>query len=226
MIGSLVFSVALGCLYAVVLSFDIKGKNLMKAVILMPWVLPGNCDGYVMRWMFMSEQGILWSLLVRMGLLSEDARMLSDPTTAMLLVIVANVWRAAPYVAIMVYGKLKSLPQNQVEAARIDGANAVQSFMYVTIPWVWPIVKRCALLLFVWSFNAYSIIYTMTSGGPANATMILPLALRNMAFGQYAFGKGAAYGMIILLILLVTIALLSVIFKIVRAVYRRARGRA
>jgi len=226
MAGSLVFSILLGVLFATVLTFDIKGKNIMKAVVLMPWVLPEVITGYVMRWMFVSEQGILWSVLVKMGLLSPDSRMLSDPTIAMALVIFANVWRAAPYVAIMVYGKLKSLPQNQIEAARIDGANAVQSFVYVTVPWVWPIVKRCALLLFVWSFNAYSIIYTMTSGGPANATMILPLALRNMAFGQYAFGKGSAYGMITLLILLICMLIMSILFRISRVIYRKVRRRA
>lgn len=224
MIGSLVLGIVIGCFYAVVMSFDIKGKNLIKAVILMPWVLPEIVTGYVMKLIFMSDYGVLWNLLVNFGLLSKDSTMLSDPTTAMFLVILANTWRAAPYVAIMVYGKLKSLPQNQVEAARIDGANAIQSFAYITVPWLWPIVKRCALLLFMWSFNAYAIVYSMTNGGPANATTILPIALRNTAFGQYAFGKGAAYGVIILLTILITSAVLIVLFKMFLWLFRKVRG--
>ncbi|MGI6237459.1 MAG: carbohydrate ABC transporter permease [Candidatus Excrementavichristensenella sp.] len=210
--GSLVLGTIIGVFYSLVMTFDIKGKSILKAVILMPWVLPEVITGYVMQMMFMSNQGIIWSMLVKLGLLDPNAAMLSDGNTAMFLVILANTWRAAPYVAVMVYGKFKSLPTSQIEAARIDGANAMQSFFYITIPWIWPIVKRCAILLFIWSFNAYGIIFTMTNGGPANATTNLAIALRNMAFGQYNFGKGAAYGVVILLLILASLGILWLLF--------------
>ncbi len=212
--GSLVLGITIGVFYSLVMTFDIRGKSILKAVILMPWVLPEVVTGYVMQLMFMSNQGIIWSMLVKIGLLGPDSTMLSNGSTAMLLVILANTWRAAPYVAVMVYGKMKSLPWGQVEAARIDGANSVQSFIYITIPWIWPIVKRCGILLFIWSFNAYGIIYTMTNGGPANATTNLAIALRNMAFGQYNFGKGAAYGVVILLLVLMSLGILLLLLKL------------
>jgi multiple sugar transport system permease protein len=223
MMGSLGFGIVVGVFYAVVMTFDVKGKNLLKAVILMPWVLPEVVTGYVMRWMFMSEQGIIWTLLVKTGLLSKATPLLSVPGTAMLLVIIANTWRAAPFVSIMVYGKLRTLPDSHMEAAKIDGANALQSFIYIIIPWIWPIVKRCSLLLFIWSFNAYAIIYTMTNGGPANATTTLPIALRNMAFGQYNFGKGGAYGVIILVSVLSGLLILKLLISLVQFMYKRVK---
>lgn len=213
MLGSVVLGLVVGCFYAVVMSFDIKGKSFLKAVILMPWVLPSVVTGYVIKLIFSSGYGVLWGLLVKMGILSPDSTLLSDPKAAMLLVIIANTWRAAPYVAIMIYGKLSSLPRSHIEAASIDGANSLQSFIYITVPWMWPIIKRCGLLLFMWSFNAYAIIYSMTNGGPANATTILPIALRNVAFGQYAFGKGAAYGVVILILLILTYLIVEWIVK-------------
>lgn len=223
MVGSVVLGLVFGCFYAVVMTFKIKGRNFLKAVILMPWVLPSVVTGYVMKLIFSSGYGVLWSLMVRMGLLAPNEPLLSNPKAAMVLIIIANTWRAAPYVAIMIYGKLASLPQSHLEAASIDGANAWQSFINITIPWLWPIIKRCGLLLFMWSFNAYAIIYTMTNGGPANATTILPIALRNVAFGQYAFGKGAAYGVVILLLIVLTYLVAEALVKLVLALIRRRK---
>jgi multiple sugar transport system permease protein len=214
MSGSLLLGTIFGVFYSLVMTFDIKGKSIIKAVILMPWVLPEVVTGYVMQMMFISNQGIIWGFLVKLGLLDAKSPMLADGNIAMLLVIIANTWRAAPYVAVMVYGKFKSLPVTQVEAARIDGANALQSFIHISIPWIWPIVERCAILLFIWSFNAYGIIFTMTNGGPANATTNLAIALRNMAFGQYNFGKGAAYGVVILLLILASLGILWLLTKL------------
>jgi multiple sugar transport system permease protein len=225
MIGCLGFGVVLGIFYAIVMNFDIKGKSLIKAVILMPWVLPEVVTGYVMKWMFLSGQGIVWTFLERIGMISKDTALLSVPATAMFLVILANSWRAAPFVAIMVYGKLRTLPDSQIEAAKIDGASALQSFFYITIPWIWPIAKRCGLLLFIWSFNAYGIIYSMTNGGPANATMTLPIALRNMAFAQYQFGKGSAYGVIILISVSLGLAILKLLIVLIQFIIRGVKKR-
>lgn len=214
--GSVLLSTIFGVFYALVMTFDIKGKSIIKAVILMPWVLPEVVTGFVIKMLFVGETGILLNFLVKIGVLDANTTILADAGKAMALVIVANSWRSAPYVATMVYGKFKSLPTSQVEAAKIDGANAVQAFFHITIPWIWPIVKRCILLICIWSFNAYGIIYTMTNGGPASATTNLAIALRNMAFGQYNFGKGAAYGVVILIVILILFGIGSTVGKFVR----------
>ena len=190
--GCVGLTMALGMFYAVVMTFRIKGISIVKAIILMPWIIPESVTAYVWKWLFSADSGLIYYILLKTGLITSETSFFFDGKLAMAMIILANVWRTAPFVAIMTYAKLSAVPDGHVEAARIDGANALQVFRYIKIPWMMPIIKRCALLLFVWSFNSFSIIYILTNGGPAGATTTLPYLIRQAGFQNFNFSRAAA----------------------------------
>lgn len=214
-IGCVVLTMLLGMFYAVVMTFRVKGITVMKAIILMPWIIPESVTAYVWKWLFSADSGLIYYILLKTGLIREGTSFFFDGNLAMLMVILANVWRTAPFVAIMAYAKLSAVPDGHVEAARIDGANAVQVFRYIKLPWMAPVLQRCAMLLFVWSFNSFTIIYILTNGGPAGATTTLPYLIRQAGFQTFQFSRAAALSVISLLIILLCWLAAKLVFALV-----------
>lgn len=219
--GILVLTMLLGMFYALVMSMPLRGIGVIKAIVLLPWIIPESVTAYVWKWLLSSDSGILYHWLLSAGLIAKGTSFFFDARLAMGLVIWVNAWRTAPFVAIMTYAKLKSLPASHVEAAHIDGAGAAQTFWHITLPWLSPILSRCVMLLFVWSFNSFAIIYIMTNGGPASATTTLPFLIRQTAFTNYHFGQATALAVISLLLILLCWGLV----RTLRAGARRARER-
>ena len=213
-LGCVTLTMLLGLFYAIVMSFNIKGISIVKAIILLPWIIPESVTAYVWKWLFSADSGIIYYFLLKFHLIQEGTSFFFDGTLAMIMIILANVWRTAPFVAIMAYAKLKAIPSSHIEAAHIDGANALQTFRYITIPWMMPILQRCTLLLFVWSFNSFAIIYILTNGGPAGATTTLPFLIRQTAFQNFNFGQATTLGVLSLLIILICGLLAKIIMVI------------
>lgn len=221
--GCLILSMLLGIFFAITMTFRIGGINLIKAIVLLPWIIPESVTAYVWRWLFATDSGIVHYWLVQVGAISPDTSFFVNGQLAMWMIIMSNAWRTAPFVAIMTYAKLKSLPEEQLQAAKIDGANIANTFLYITIPWIAPILNRCAMLLFVWSFNSFTIIYIMTYGGPAGATTTLPFFIRQVAFKHYNFGQACALSVITLVIICVCILIFRLIARLISN--RNAAGR-
>ena len=221
--GCLTLSMLLGLFYAIGMSFDIKGNSVIKALILLPWILPESVTAYVWQWVFTADSGIIHTAMVNIGLITADTSFFADGNLAMWMIITSNAWRTAPFVAIMLYAKLKSIPNDQIEAAKIDGANAWNCFLHITIPWLMPIIKRCCMLLFVWSFNSFTIIFIMTYGGPAGATTTLPFLIRQTAIKDFNFGKAMALAILVLLIICISLGVFFLIGRGFKALYRRRR---
>ncbi len=213
-IGIVIFTMLIGVLYAFVMSFNIKGINFLKAIILLPWIIPESVTAYIWKWIFSADSGIIYFWLLNLGIIDSNTSFFADGALAMVMVIMANVWRTAPFVAIMTYAQLKTIPKNHTEAAQIDGANGLKVFLHITIPWLIPILKRCAILLFVWSFNSFTIIYILTNGGPAGATTTLPYLIRQTAFNNFNFGQATALSTLSLIIVVVCMAIASIILKV------------
>ncbi len=180
----------------------------------MPWIIPESVTAYVWKWLFSSDTGMVYYLLLKGGFITEGTSFFFDRTLAMLMIILANVWRTAPFVAIMTYAKMTAVPVSHIEAAKIDGAGELKAFMYIKIPWMMPILKRCTLLLFVWSFNSFTIIYILTNGGPAGGTTTLPYLIRQAGFQNFNFGQATALSVISLLIILLCFVF-GKIFKVI-----------
>jgi multiple sugar transport system permease protein len=204
-VANLFFLVLLGLTTSMLLMTKFIGKGLLQACLLIPWVLPEIVTGYTWKWMLTSDYGIVNTTLDQLGLLSADFSWFSNGTMALIAVIIANVWRAFPFMTLMFYAKLKTMPNERIEAARIDGASSLQIFWHITLNFLRPIIERCSLLAFIWTFGSFSIIYTLTGGGPIGKTETFPYIIQKTAFTEFAFGKASAISIIMFIIILIVL---------------------
>lgn len=205
--GSIVFQVLLGTATAVLLNQRFRGRSVVRAITLIPWVVPGIVAATTWAWMFHTEFGIINYMLTAPGAIETPVRWLSDPDTVMPVMIAINVWKLFPFVAIMVLAGLQSIPDDLYEAARVDGATFWQEVRYVMLPGVRPVIVAVTLLLVIWGLNAITIIYAITRGGPANRTLITPIQIFRLAFESFQFNQAAALSVMFFAVTIVIVFL-------------------
>lgn len=193
----------IGMASAVLLNQNLPARGLTRALVLLPWVLPGIVAAILWRFMYHPQLGLINSLLMSLDVISERVAWLANPSTAMIAVIVAAVWKGFPFSTIIYLAALQGVDREQMEAAEIDGANAVQRFFRVIIPSMMPIVRLNLLLTTIFTFNYFDMIWVTTRGGPLERTHIFPTMIYEVGFGQFRFGVASAYGVISVLVLVV-----------------------
>ncbi|MBC6718830.1 sugar ABC transporter permease [Aurantimonas sp. DM33-3] len=203
--GSVAIEMVLGLLLALLLHQNFVGRGIARAVLLAPYLVPTIVAVLVWRYMFHDIVGILNYLLTDLGIISGPLQWLSSTRWAMASVIIVGVWKFFPFVVLAVLGILQSIPQEQYEAARIDGASAFQQFWRITLPYVMPVFILTALLRTIWTFHKFEIIYLLTGGGPLDATTTLPILVYQKAFVDFELGRAAAIAILTFLILAVLI---------------------
>jgi multiple sugar transport system permease protein len=200
-VGSLVFQFVIGFALALLFNRTFPGNGLLRALLLLGWMLPTVVSGSVFRWMFDGSMGIINYALQTLGLLDKPRFWLTDPNTALIGTIIANIWVGIPFNMILLLPGLQSISVSLYEAAAIDGATERQSFRYVTLPLMRPVILSVLLLGIIYTFKVFDIIYVMTGGGPVDATTTVPLYIYQLAFSFFRFGHGAAAAVLLLLLL-------------------------
>ncbi len=191
--GSVIFQFLVGFGIANILNMDcIRGKSGIRIAVMVPWVLPGVVSALVWQWMYHADFGIINQVLKDIGLINTSINWVSSVNTAMIAAVIINVWKMAPFVILMTEAALQNVPEEQIEAARIDGANNANVFWHVTLPYIAPTCNTVILLLTIWTMNAFTFIYVLTEGGPAHATEILSLFIYRTYFKSYNLGKASA----------------------------------
>jgi multiple sugar transport system permease protein len=188
----MICQLVIGTLAGIVLNQSFRGRALVRSIVVVPWVVPGIVAATTWAWMFHSEFGIVNHLLVSAGLVEAPVGWLTDGDTVMAAVIAINVWKLFPFVAVMVLAGLQTVPHELYEAARVDGATFWREVRHVMLPHLRPVLAAVALLLLIWGFNAITIIYTVTRGGPANRTLIVPIQIYRQAFEAFQLHEAAA----------------------------------
>jgi multiple sugar transport system permease protein len=197
----------LGFLAALLLNRGLPGQGLLRALVLLPWVLPGVVAAIVWRFMYDPQLGLINSLLIRAGLLEENAAWLADGSTAMAAVVLAAVWKGFPFSTLIYLAALQSVDREQVEAATIDGAGPLRRLFDVTLPAIRGVIVVNIVLTTILTFNYFDMVWVLTRGGPQNATHIFPTKIYEIGFGQFRFGEAATYGVVSILVLAVLVAL-------------------
>ena len=192
-----------GFLLALVLNKQFKGRGVVRAVSLIPWVTPGVLIALMWRWMYDGNYGVINDLLMRLGLIKENIAFLSKPGTAMPSVIVTIVWQGIPFFALMLLAGLQGISYDLYEAASIDGATGWQKLIYVTIPSLRNTIFVTTMLRIIWVANSVDVIFNMTEGGPAYATQTLSVYIYQKAS---ALDMGYASAMAIMLMLVLLLA--------------------
>lgn len=178
-------------------------SRFLRALFLLPWLLPLIVSGTIWKWLFNETNGLIDQFLSGLHLLPAHFGWLTTPGWSLAALIIANIWLGIPFNMVILYSGLQGIPQEFYEAAMIDGTNRWQRFRYIILPMLEPVIGIVLLLGFIYTLKVFDLIYVITQGGPANATQTFATWSYTLSFTQQLFGQGAAQANVILLISLV-----------------------
>jgi multiple sugar transport system permease protein len=183
---------ALGMWLALLLNRHFKAKRLVRASMLLPFIVPTVLSTFAWKWMFDPTFSVLnWSLY-HLGIIETRIGWLTDPTLALLSVIIVNIWRGMPFYAITLLAGLQTVSPELHEAAAIDGANAWQRFWRITWPLLLPVTMVVTLFSVIQTFADFQLVYVLTGGGPANSTHLFATYAYQIGIATGLLGEGAA----------------------------------
>jgi multiple sugar transport system permease protein len=182
----------LGLWLALLLNENIRGKAFLRAVILLPFIVPTALSAIAFWWLYDAQFSVLSWALTRLGWIDGYIDFLGDPWNARLATVAANVWRGVPFVAITLLAGLQTLSPSQFEASAIDGATRFQQLRYLTLPLLTPIIAVVMTFSVLFTFTDFQLIYVLTRGGPLNATHLMATLSFQRAIPGGALGEGAA----------------------------------
>ena len=199
------FKLTLGMWLALLLNRHFRGKRIIRASMLLPFIIPTVLSTFAWRWMFDPTFSVLNWVLYRAGLIVTKLPFLSDGTWALWSAIIVNTWRGMPFFAITLLAGLQTVNPDLHEAASLDGANGWQRFWHVT----WPLLKPVTIVVVVFSiiqtFSDFQLIYVLTGGGPANSTHLLATYAYQLGVAAGLLGEGAAISLFMFPVLLVVV---------------------
>jgi multiple sugar transport system permease protein len=183
---------ALGLWLALLLNRHLPFKALIRAVVLLPFIVPTALSAIAFWWIYDAQFSVVSWALTRMGLIHSYIDFLGDPWLARFSTIAANVWRGVPFVAICLLAGLQTVSPSLYEAAVLDGASEWQKFRYVTLPLLTPIIAVVMTFSVLFTFTDFQLIYVLTRGGPLNATHLMATLSFQRAIPGGSLGEGAA----------------------------------
>jgi multiple sugar transport system permease protein len=197
-IAGTVLALVIGLGFALLLNLKLgKFSTIMGCLYTIPWVISPVVAGFAWKWLLNDNFGIVNFWLSYAGIVPIGTTWLGDPGTALLSVMVARVWQFYPFAMVMFLAGMQSIPQEQYEAAAVDGATMVRRFFYITLPNLKAVGSVLLVLGVIWSFNDFNMVFVMTRGGPMNSSMVLPVLVREFSFVHFDLGKGSALSIII-----------------------------
>jgi multiple sugar transport system permease protein len=183
---------AVGLYLALLLNERLPFKAIIRAVVLIPFIVPTVLSAIAFWWLFDPQFSIIsWSLM-KLGLITQYINFLGDPWNARWSVIFANIWRGVPFVAITLLAGLQTVSPSLYEAATIDGATPWQNFRYITYPLLTPIIAVVMTFSVLFTFTDFQLIWVMTRGGPVNATHLMATYSYQRAIMSGYLGEGSA----------------------------------
>jgi multiple sugar transport system permease protein len=192
----------LGLGAALALHREFVGRGVLRALLLIPWVVSAVAASYVWRWLYHSDFGAIGALMVQLGFADRPINFIDNVNTVLPSLIVVNIWREFSFAMIMLMAGLQTVPDQLLRAAQVDGASAWQRFWHVTFPHLKGVSMVTVLLLAVSNFNSFIIPWIMTGGGPSNASHIWITHIYELAFGRQRWGVASAYSVLLFIIMM------------------------
>ncbi|MCW0000310.1 sugar ABC transporter permease [Pararhizobium sp. YC-54] len=201
---SVTIETAFGLIVALVLNAEFPGRGLVRAAILIPWAIPTIVSAKMWAWMLNDQFGILNDMLLGLGLISQKIAWTASPDTAMIAVLVVDVWKTTPFMALLILAGLQMVPGDIYEAARIDGIHPLRVFWRLTLPLIRPALMVAIIFRMLDSLRIFDLIYVLTPNNAQTRTMSV-LARENLfEFDKFAYGA-AASTMLFLIIATITV---------------------
>ena len=206
---SIAVKTVLGMLMALSLNQKFKGRNVARALLMIPWTLPNIVVVYNWRWIFNSTDGIANHIFKSLHITNSDIIWFASTGLAMTTIIVANVWRGTPFFGVSILAKLQTIPKDYYEAAEIDGAGLWKKFRYITLPEVKDVTILSALMSTIWTINEFETVWLLTGGGPNGTTEVMNVYSYKTAMRSMMLGRGIAVAVLAMPILMILISILT-----------------
>jgi ABC-type sugar transport system permease subunit len=216
----LVIAIALGV--ALLLNTKAGRHPLYITILLVPWAIAPVANAVLWKWILHANYGALNALVTGLGITDRYVNWLGTPAMALRMLLLADVWKSVPFIALLLLAGLQNIPAALYKAARLDGASAGQRFRYVTLPGLRTPLALAVVLQTIWSFKVFDLIFVLTKAGPADGTLLLNFLAYRVSFNFLDFGYGAAIANVIFVIML----LLAIVFiRLLGPGVPRARAR-
>ncbi|WP_185974770.1 carbohydrate ABC transporter permease [Deinococcus detaillensis] len=193
--------IVLGMGLALLLNARLPGQAVARVLVLIPWAIPPVIKGMIWRLIYHPSSGFLNGFLVSVGILKSPIDWLGSFTWALPAVIVVGIWTGLPQATVVLLAGLQTIPEDLHEAASLDGASSWQQLRHVTLPLMMPVILAVSALEFMWNFNSFGLVYTLTEGGPAGTTRLPMLFAYEEAFRYGNIAYASALGLAIVLII-------------------------
>lgn len=202
-VGSIFFQFTLGLGIALLFCRSFPLSNTMRGLMLTGWQIPSVVTGTVFLWIFNLDYGVFNRVLMLLHLIKEPIGWLLQADTALVAVILTNIWLGIPFNVIILTAGITGLPEDVYEAATVDGAGFFQQLVHITLPLLKSTILAVLMLGFIYTLRVFDIIWIMTRGGPGDATEVLPTFAYRLSLVHFNFGQSSAVATVILLILFV-----------------------
>ncbi|HET7392882.1 MAG TPA: sugar ABC transporter permease, partial [Candidatus Binatia bacterium] len=187
---------------ALVMNEAFRGRGVVRAIVLIPWAIPTVVSSQMWRFIFNDRYG-LFNFILFGGDTAQYVAPLADPQFAMLAIMAAEIWKTAPFAALIILAGLQTISDEVYEAASIDGANSWQKFRHVTLPLLWPALLLALLFRTIDALRVFDLVFVMTQGGPADATNVLQFYGYKKTFAEGMIGYGSTIAVTVFMISLI-----------------------
>jgi multiple sugar transport system permease protein len=184
--------IILALLVALMLNHPLGRSAFYRVVLLVPWALAPVANAVLWKWIYNANYGILNQALLGLGLIDKNIIWLGSPWLALNMILLADIWKAVPFIALLMLAGLQNIPSYLYKAARLDGANAWQQFVHVTLPGIKTTLVISIVLQSIWALKVFDLIYVLTKGSPADSTVLLNYLSWRETFSNLDVGYGAA----------------------------------
>jgi multiple sugar transport system permease protein len=205
-VSTVTLKLVLGMALALLMNQHFPMKNIVRASLLLPWIVPTALSTLAWLWIFDPTYSVANWVIVNLGL-GGKVNWLGNPTLAMTAIIIVNVWRGVPFFAITLLAALQMVSQELHEAAAIDGANVMSRFWHVTVPTIRPVILLVVIFSTIWTISDFQLVYVLTRGGPSNSTHLFATLAYQVALVSARLGEGAAISLYMFPFLLIAIGI-------------------
>jgi multiple sugar transport system permease protein len=206
-VGATSLSFLIGFALALFLDHIITGKGILRGACLLPWLLSPIVVSFLWMWIFNTHYGVLNGVLRQLGIIDKPLQWLSNPSTAMLPIIIAKTWQSFPWVMAILLGALQTVSREQIEAARIDGAGDWRIIRYIALPHMKPVIQILLILSIMWNLQHFDTIWVMTQGGPVGATTTLSVEVYKKVFFEWDSGSAGALGSVWMVLVVILVGI-------------------
>ncbi|MFI3256729.1 MAG: sugar ABC transporter permease [Spirochaetales bacterium] len=198
-----------GVIMALALNIDFRGKNIVRAFLIIPWTLPNIVSVLNWKWIFTGTGGVANYILKTTGIIEQDLIWFGSASLSMLVVVIVNIWRGTPFFGLSILARLQTIPKDYYEAAEVDGASILQKFIHITLPSIADAILITALVSTIWTLNEFESVWLLTGGGPNRATELASIYSYKTAMTGMRLGRGIAVSVLMMPFLIVLIHFVS-----------------